>query len=131
MLELLQTHNAIVIAGDTGCGKSTQIPQYLLAGGYRSIVCTQPRRISAIALARRVSHETLNEYGSEVGYQIRFESSRTKHTRLVFMTEGLLLRQINADPLLFHYDVVILDEVHERNLNSDFLLGIHGSSPVM
>jgi hypothetical protein len=88
----------VVIAGDTGCGKSTQVPQYLLRAGYRNIACTQPRRISAMALARRVSYETLNEYGSEVAYQIRFDSTKTRRTRILFVTEGLLLRQIIGDP---------------------------------
>nr|CAD7456069.1 unnamed protein product [Timema tahoe] len=114
----------VVIAGDTGCGKSTQVPQYLLKAGFNRIACTQPRRIACISLCKRVAYETLNEFGSEVGYQIRFEKSKTQHTKIVFVTEGLLLRQVSTDPTLFGYDVVVLDEVHERHLHGDFLLGV-------
>nr|CAD7574761.1 unnamed protein product [Timema californicum] len=114
----------VVIAGDTGCGKSTQVPQYLLKAGFKRIACTQPRRIACISLCKRVAYETLNEFGSEVGYQIRFEKSKTQHTKIVFVTEGLLLRQVSTDPTLSGYDVVVLDEVHERHLHGDFLLGV-------
>uniref|UniRef100_A0A158Q929 Helicase ATP-binding domain-containing protein n=1 Tax=Elaeophora elaphi TaxID=1147741 RepID=A0A158Q929_9BILA len=139
ILETLQNAKILLIAGDTGCGKSTQVPQYLLDAGYDRIVCTQPRRIAAIALARRVAYETLNEYGSKIAYQIRFEKTRTLRTRLLFVTEGLLLRQLQSDPELNQYNdqiigtmlmaverfyVIILDEIHERNLSGDFLLGL-------
>ncbi|KAG7163889.1 probable ATP-dependent RNA helicase DHX34 [Homarus americanus] len=117
-------HNVVIIAGDTGCGKSTQVPQYLLSAGYSNIACTQPRRIACISLSKRVAYETLNEFGSKVGYQIRFEKNKTEHTRIVFLTEGLLLRQVSADTSLGLYDVVILDEIHERHLDTDFLLGV-------
>ncbi|XP_033607605.1 probable ATP-dependent RNA helicase DHX34 isoform X2 [Cryptotermes secundus] len=120
----VRNENVLIIAGDTGCGKSTQVPQYLLEAGYKRIACTQPRRIACISLCKRVAFETLNEYGSEVGYQIRFEKSKTQHTRIVFITEGLLLRQVSTDPTLSNYDVLVLDEVHERHLFGDFLLGI-------
>lgn len=86
--------------------------------------CTQPRRIACISLSKRVAFETLNEYGSEVGYQIRFERSKTHQTKIVFITEGLLLRQLATDSTLSAYDVLVLDEVHERHLHGDFLLGI-------
>ncbi|MCP9257449.1 putative ATP-dependent RNA helicase DHX34 [Dirofilaria immitis] len=124
ILETLQDVNVLLIAGDTGCGKSTQIPQYLLDAGYDRIACTQPRRIAATALARRVAYETLNEYGSKIAYQIRFEKTRTLRTQLLFVTEGLLLRQLQSDPQLNRYNVIILDEIHERNLSGDFLLGL-------
>uniref|UniRef100_A0A1I8EDV1 Uncharacterized protein n=1 Tax=Wuchereria bancrofti TaxID=6293 RepID=A0A1I8EDV1_WUCBA len=124
ILETLQNVKVLLIAGDTGCGKSTQIPQYLLDAGYDRIACTQPRRIAAMALARRVAYETLNEYGSKIAYQIRFEKTRTLRTRLLFVTEGLLLRQLQTDPELNQYNVIILDEIHERNLSGDFLLGL-------
>ncbi|XP_062861355.1 probable ATP-dependent RNA helicase DHX34 [Trichomycterus rosablanca] len=124
IVELVRTHPVVVVAGDTGCGKSTQVPQYLLSSGFNHIACTQPRRIACISLAKRVSHESLNQHGSEVGYQIRFESSRTSATKLLFLTEGLLLRQIQQDSLLAQYQVVIVDEVHERHLHCDFLLGV-------
>jgi HrpA-like RNA helicase len=110
--------------GDTGCGKSTQVPQYLLQAGFSRIACTQPRRIACISLSKRVAYETLNEFGSTVGYQIRFEKSKTQATRIVFVTEGLVLRQISSDPTLSDYDIIVLDEVHERHLAGDFLLGV-------
>lgn len=112
------------MAGDTGCGKSTQVPQYLLQAGFSKIVCTQPRRIACVSLSKRVAYETLNDYGSQVGYQIRFEKTKTQATRICFVTEGLVLRQISADPMLSDYDIVVLDEVHERHLAGDFLLGV-------
>lgn len=114
----------VLVAGDTGCGKSTQIPQYLRHAGYEAICCTQPRRIACISLSKRVAHEMLCEYGSEVGYQIRFERSKNKHTKIIFMTEGLLLRQLSTEAALTQFDVIVLDEVHERHLHGDFLLGI-------
>ncbi|CAN9511628.1 unnamed protein product [Ophioblennius macclurei] len=124
VVDLVRTHPVAVVAGDTGCGKSTQVPQYLLAAGFSSICCTQPRRIACISLAKRVGVESLNQYGSKVGYQIRFEGSRTTNTKLLFLTEGLLLRQIQQDQNLSQYQVVIVDEVHERHLHCDFLLGV-------
>lgn len=124
ILKAVQENQVVLVAGDTGCGKSTQVPQYLMAAGYESIACTQPRRIACIALCKRVAYETLNEYGSEIGYQIRFDKSKTSHTKILFLTEGLLLRKVSTDPMLSSYSVVILDEVHERHLSCDFLLGI-------
>ncbi|XP_065511202.1 probable ATP-dependent RNA helicase DHX34 [Caloenas nicobarica] len=114
----------VVIAGDTGCGKSTQVPQFLLAAGYERVACAQPRRVACVALAKRVALESLHQYGDQVGYQIRFESSRSAATRLLFLTEGLLLRQLQRDPALPAYRVLIADEVHERHLHGDFLLGV-------
>ncbi|KAJ8368672.1 hypothetical protein SKAU_G00087000 [Synaphobranchus kaupii] len=124
IVELVRTHPVVVVAGDTGCGKSTQVPQYLLSSGFSHIACTQPRRIACISLAKRVSFESLNQYGSKVGYQIRFETTRTPATKLLFLTEGLLLRQIQQDAELGQYQVLIVDEVHERHLHCDFLLGV-------
>nr|XP_020834079.1 probable ATP-dependent RNA helicase DHX34 isoform X3 [Phascolarctos cinereus] len=124
LLQALREHQVVVVAGDTGCGKSTQVPQYLLAAGFSHVACTQPRRIACISLAKRVGFESLNQYGSQVGYQIRFESTRSPATRIVFLTEGLLLRQIQREPGLPQYQVLIVDEVHERHLHSDFLLGV-------
>ncbi len=124
ILETLEQNQVVIVAGDTGCGKSTQVPQYLLQAGYTKIACTQPRRIACISLAKRVGYETLNEYGTEIGYQIRFEKQKSAKTRVLFLTEGLLLRQVSTDPSLSTYDVVVLDEVHERHLHADYLLGI-------
>lgn len=124
IVDMVSSRQVTLVAGDTGCGKSTQVVQYLLTAGFTNIVCTQPRRISAMSLCRRVAFETLNEYGSEVAYQIRFETSRTQRTRILFMTEGVLLRQLMQDPDLPDYNVVIVDEVHERHVTCDFLLGL-------
>ncbi|XP_068601686.1 probable ATP-dependent RNA helicase DHX34 [Brachionichthys hirsutus] len=124
MVQLVRLHPVVVVAGDTGCGKSTQVPQYLLSAGFSHIACTQPRRIACISLAKRVSFESLNQFGSKVGHQIRFETSRTAATKLLFLTEGLLLRHIQQDRTLAQYQVVIVDEVHERHLHCDFLLGV-------
>ncbi|XP_042296902.1 probable ATP-dependent RNA helicase DHX34 [Sceloporus undulatus] len=124
LLKAVASSQVVVVAGDTGCGKSTQVPQYLLAAGYAHVACTQPRRIACIALAKRVAYESLQQYGDQVGYQIRFESTRSPATRIVFLTEGLLLRQAQREPTLPGYRVLIADEVHERHLHSDFLLGV-------
>lgn len=124
LLEKLRENRVILIAGDTGCGKSTQVPQYVLEGGYNKIVCTQPRRIACVSLAKRVAFETLTDYSATIGYQIRFERTKRKETSIVFMTEGLLLRQAAEEETLNSYDVIILDEVHERHLHGDFLIGI-------
>ncbi|KAJ3128296.1 DEAH (Asp-Glu-Ala-His) box polypeptide 34 [Physocladia obscura] len=114
----------VLIAADTGAGKSTQVPQFLLAAGFTNIACTQPRRIACYSLARRVSFESLNIYGSEIAYQVRFEGTRTAKTKILFLTEGLLLRQFAANPTLSAYNVIIVDEVHERHVTGDFLLGV-------
>ncbi|XP_006142184.1 probable ATP-dependent RNA helicase DHX34 [Tupaia chinensis] len=124
ILQTLKEHQVVVVAGDTGCGKSTQVPQYLLAAGFSHVACTQPRRIACISLAKRVGFESLSQYGSQVGYQIRFESTRSAATKIVFLTVGLLLRQIQREPALPQYQVLIVDEVHERHLHNDFLLGV-------
>ncbi|KAG7203421.1 hypothetical protein KM043_013488 [Ampulex compressa] len=124
IIEAVKTERVVIIAGDTGCGKSTQVPQYLYSAGYLKIACTQPRRIACISLAKRVAFETLTENRNEVGYQIRFEKQRNQDTKITFITEGLLLRQLSGDSGIPGYDVVVLDEVHERHLHGDFLLGI-------
>ncbi|GFS00064.1 pre-mRNA-splicing factor ATP-dependent RNA helicase DHX15, partial [Elysia marginata] len=124
IVDTLRQHQVVVVAGDTGCGKSTQVPQYLMEAGYEKIACTQPRRIACISLSKRVGYETLNEYGSQVAYQVRFEKSKTAATKVLFLTEGLLLRQMTTDPLLEMYSVIVIDEVHERHIFTDFLLGV-------
>ncbi|XP_010002505.1 PREDICTED: probable ATP-dependent RNA helicase DHX34 [Chaetura pelagica] len=124
LLELVAGNQVVVVAGDTGCGKSTQVPQYLLRAGYGHVACSQPRRIGCISLAKRVGLESLHQYGNQVGYQIRFESSRSPATRILFLTQGLLLRQLQRDPTLPTYQVLIMDEVHERHLHGDVLLGV-------
>lgn len=124
ILETIKSNQVTLIAGDTGCGKSTQIPRYLIENGCKNIACTQPRRIACMSLAKRVSYETLNEFKSEVAYQVRFERTRTKRTKILFLTEGVLIRQIQNDPLLSQYEYIVVDEVHERHVFTDFLLGI-------
>ncbi len=114
----------MVIAADTGCGKSTQLPQYLIEAGFSRVAVTQPRRISAISLARRVALEAGDPHGSDVGYKIRFSSNQSAGTRVLFMTEGILLRMLAGDPGLPAFDVVVVDEVHERHLATDFLMAL-------
>lgn len=94
-----------------------------MEAGFNKVVCTQPRRIACISLAKRVSHETLTQFKNTVGYQIRFEKTKRSTTNIIFMTEGLLLRQASEVETLNSYDVFILDEVHERHLHGDFLIG--------
>lgn len=127
ILSLLAEHDIILVAGDTGCGKSTQVPQFLLdSPEFTSICVTQPRRIACYALARRVAEERGEERGSEVGYQVRFVRTATRQTRLIFATEGVVARQVSSSSngLLDQYDVVVVDEVHERHLQCDFLVAV-------
>ncbi|CAL8468067.1 g7606 [Coccomyxa elongata] len=124
IVEAVRANPAVVVAGDTGCGKSTQLPQFLLKAGYSHVACTQPRRISAIALCRRVAFETLHEHRDDIAYKVRFDSTAGRGTKVTFLTEGILLRMLTADPKLPQYQVVIIDEVHERHLNTDILLAL-------
>ncbi|XP_032533621.1 uncharacterized protein LOC116781923 isoform X2 [Chiroxiphia lanceolata] len=121
LVALVAQHQVLVVAGDTGCGKSTQVPQYLLGAGYSQVCCAQPRRVACAALARRVGLETLGRY--QVGFQTRFERTCARGAHLVFVTLGLLLRQVQSDPALGRYQVLVADEVHERHLPGDLLLG--------
>ncbi|VVC91590.1 unnamed protein product [Leptidea sinapis] len=123
IVSAVQNEKVVIVAGDTGCGKSTQVPQYLHEAGFENIACTQPRRIACISLSKRVAFEMLTQFETKVGYQIRFEKSKTADTNICFITEGLLLRQMSAENLP-NYDVIILDEIHERHLMGDFLLGV-------
>ncbi|XP_075979752.1 putative ATP-dependent RNA helicase DHX34 [Anticarsia gemmatalis] len=123
IVSAVQNNRVVVVAGDTGCGKSTQVPQYLHEAGFQNIACTQPRRIACVSLSKRVAYEMLAQFENKVGYQIRFEKSKTADTKICFITEGLLLRQMSSENLP-SYDVIILDEIHERHLMGDFLLGV-------
>ncbi|KAG9131681.1 hypothetical protein Leryth_009422, partial [Lithospermum erythrorhizon] len=128
-LEAVASNQVLVVSGETGCGKTTQLPQFILEeqisylrGADCSIICTQPRRISAISVAARISSERGESLGETVGYQIRLESKRTAQTRLLFCTTGVLLRQLVQDPLLIGVSHLLVDEIHERGMNEDFLL---------
>lgn len=142
ILNALERSQVVVISGETGCGKSTQVPQFILdnylmrlvefqksnktgdisALKHVNIICTQPRRLSAIGVAERVSDERCEKIGSSVGYQIRLENKISNATRLTFCTTGILLRRLQSDPLLNQVTHVVIDEVHERSEESDFLL---------
>ena len=129
----MQRHQVVIVCGDTGSGKTTQLPKIALELGRgragqekngKRIGCTQPRRIAATSVARRVAEEMQVEPGQEVGYQIRFEDRTQRDaTAVKFMTDGILLAETRGDPLLRQYDTLIIDEAHERSLNIDFILG--------
>ncbi|NXX51613.1 DHX33 helicase, partial [Tricholaema leucomelas] len=115
------------LLGETGSGKTTQVPQYLYEAGIGRqgiIAVTQPRRVAAIALATRVSSERTTELGRLVGYTVRFEDLSCQETRIKFLTDGMLLREAIGDPMLRSYSVVILDEAHERTIHTDVLFGV-------
>ncbi|KAG5046435.1 hypothetical protein JHK86_015841 [Glycine max] len=123
----VSTHRVLVIVGETGSGKTTQIPQYLHEAGYTKrgmIACTQPRRVAAMSVAARVSQEMGVKLGHEVGYSIRFEDCTSEKTILKYMTDGMLLREFLGEPDLASYSVVMVDEAHERTLSTDILFGL-------
>eukprot|EP00455_Lapot_gusevi_P031023 TRINITY_DN3348_c0_g1_i3.p1 TRINITY_DN3348_c0_g1~~TRINITY_DN3348_c0_g1_i3.p1 ORF type:complete len:699 (-),score=169.43 TRINITY_DN3348_c0_g1_i3:34-2130(-) len=124
--ELVERNQVIVLVGETGSGKTTQIPQFLVEmyGKGRMVACTQPRRVAAMSVAKRVSEEMDVQLGEEVGYSIRFENLFSKRTILKYLTDGMLLREAMTDPRLEAYSVVVLDEAHERTLATDVLLGL-------
>lgn len=123
---LLKSHQVIIVAGETGCGKTTQLPKICFQAGLGSrglIAHTQPRRVAATSVAKRIAEEVNSPLGELVGYSIRFNNKTSDKTRLKIMTDGVLLTEIESDPLLSRYEVIIIDEAHERSLNIDFLLG--------
>ncbi|KAK7306586.1 hypothetical protein VNO77_44535 [Canavalia gladiata] len=129
ILYLIETHATTIIVGETGSGKTTQIPQYLKEAGWatggRLIACTQPRRLAVQAVAARVAEEMGVKLGDEVGYTIRFEDiTKPDVTVLKFLTDGVLLREMMNDPLLTKYSVIMVDEAHERSISTDILLGL-------
>ncbi|CAI2387482.1 unnamed protein product [Moneuplotes crassus] len=127
LIELVQENQIIILQGETGSGKTTQVPQFLLdsgIAGYKNVACTQPRRVAAMSVAKRVAEEMDVILGEEVGYCIRFDDCTSMKTRLKYMTDGMLLREAMADPLLSRYSIICLDEAHERILNTDILLGL-------
>lgn len=126
IMQHIAAHQVVIVAGETGSGKTTQLPKMCLALGLAEtgmIGHTQPRRIAARSVAERVAHELGENIGSTVGYQVRFTSEVSEDTRLKVMTDGILLAEIQHDPNLSKYSVIIIDEAHERSLNIDFLLG--------
>ena len=128
LLYSIETHPVTIVVGQTGSGKTTQLPQYLEQAGWcaegKVIAVTQPRRVAATTVAARVAEEMGCALGKEVGYSIRFEDVTSAKTRIKFLTDGLLLREALADPLLSRYSVIMIDEAHERSLSTDILLGV-------
>ncbi|OIV99090.1 hypothetical protein TanjilG_32349 [Lupinus angustifolius] len=129
LLQAIARNQVIVISGETGCGKTTQLPQYVLEseiesgrGAFCSIICTQPRRISAMAVSERVSAERGEALGETVGFKVRLEGMKGKNTHLLFCTSGILLRRLLSDRNLNGITHVFVDEIHERGMNEDFLL---------
>src|SRR5690554_5684858 len=123
LMAAIRDHQVVVVAGATGSGKTTQLPKMLLELGKRRIAHTQPRRIAARAVAERVTEELGAELGGLVGYRVRFTDQTSRDSRLIVMTDGILLNEIHRDPDLRRYDAIIIDEAHERSLTVDFLLG--------
>ncbi len=121
--EALIANQVMVVAGETGSGKTTQLPKICLLAGRKHIGHTQPRRIAARSVAARMAEELGEELGRTVGFQVRFSSQRSRETRIKVMTDGILLAEIAHDRDLRRYDTIIIDEAHERSLNIDFLLG--------
>ncbi|TRM61089.1 P-loop containing nucleoside triphosphate hydrolase protein [Schizophyllum amplum] len=155
IMEAIRLHPVVVLCGETGSGKTTQVPQFLYEAGFASpdgdnpglIGVTQPRRVAAMAMARRVGHElgldvaedvdesqpskkgkkakkSSTSEGAQVAYQIRYDATTGPATRIKFMTDGVLLRELAVDFLLSRYSVVIIDEAHERSMNTDILIGV-------
>ena len=124
ILDLVEKNRIVIIQGETGSGKTTQIPQFLLeAGYYGGIVCTQPRRVAAMSIAKRVSQEMEVELGAQVGYTVRFDDKTSNDTLIKYATDGLLLKEATTDHTLKKYQIIIIDEAHERTLATDILFG--------
>ena len=127
IVEAIRANRVVIISGETGCGKSTQIPKMCLEAGCGVaglIGCTQPRRIAAVTIADRIAEELGEELGRSVGYKIRFQDRTARDGYIKIMTDGILLAETQGDRRLTDYDTIIIDEAHERSLNIDFLLGI-------
>jgi ATP-dependent RNA helicase DHX8/PRP22 len=127
LMNAVGDHQLLVVIGETGSGKTTQMTQYLAEEGYCSrgkVACTQPRRVAAMSVAKRVAEEVGCQVGQEVGYCIRFEDVTSKDTMIKYMTDGMLLRECLIDPNLAQYSVIILDEAHERTIHTDVLFGL-------
>lgn len=128
LIAAIKEHQVLIIEGETGSGKTTQIPQYLYEAGFtndgKKIGCTQPRRVAAMSVAARVAQEMSVKLGNEVGYSIRFEDCTSERTVIKYMTDGTLHREFLSEPDLGSYSVMIIDEAHERTLHTDILFGL-------
>ena len=127
IIDSISNHPVVIISGETGSGKTTQIPKFCLAAGcgiYGKIGCTQPRRIAAMTVSKRIAEEFGEALGKSVGYKIRFKDKTSPNGFIKIMTDGILLAETQNDPYLNEYDTIIVDEAHERSLNIDFILGI-------
>merc|ERR1719430_1183987 len=127
LLQLIRDNSVVIVVGETGSGKTTQLTQFLHEDGYTKygmVGCTQPRRVAAMSVAKRVSDEVGCELGDDVGYSIRFEDCTSDKTQIKYMTDGILLRESLREPDLDMYSVIIMDEAHERSLNTDVLFGL-------
>ncbi|KAK0661740.1 Pre-mRNA-splicing factor ATP-dependent RNA helicase prp22 [Lasiodiplodia hormozganensis] len=127
LLQAVREHQLLILVGDTGSGKTTQLTQYLAEDGFANngmIGCTQPRRVAAMSVAKRVAEEVGCKLGAEVGYTIRFEDCTSPDTKIKYMTDGIMQREILLDPMLNKYSVIILDEAHERTIATDVLFGL-------
>ncbi|KAL7414009.1 P-loop containing nucleoside triphosphate hydrolase protein [Mrakia frigida] len=128
LLYAVEKYPVVIVVGQTGCGKTTQLPQYLHEAGWsadgRVVGCTQPRRVAATSVATRVAEEMGSVLGDEVGYTIRFEDKSSPSTKIKYLTDGMLFRETMLDPLLQKYSVIMIDEAHERGAYTDLLLGI-------
>ena len=128
LVEAVRENQVLILLGETGSGKTTQLPQFLYRHGFSNggklIGCTQPRRVAATSVARRVASEMGDRIGGLVGYSIRFEDKTSSKTRLKYMTDGTLLREFMQDSMLEKYSVIMVDEAHERSVNTDILLGL-------
>lgn len=127
IISSIKKHQTTILVGETGTGKSTQLPQFLsdhFTASGKCVVCTQPRRVAAVTIAQKVASEQGCNVGDRVGYSIRFEDKCSSKTRIKFVTDGVLLRECMSDPNLSKYSVVILDEAHERSLQTDILMGL-------
>jgi len=126
ILAAIKNHQVLVLSGETGSGKTTQIPKFCLEAGFgieAKIACTQPRRVAALSISRRIAEELQVPWGRQVGCKIRFSDQSNEETYIKVMTDGMLLAEMQADHNLEEYEVIIVDEAHERSLNIDFLLG--------